>query len=163
MGGKGVSKGMGVGRSRRERIKDSADIPGSKPSTSAIVEKRGAWGAFNKETCPSNPEVALEHLAAPLVNGNEAFLRSLTEGSDRPSGQIKIINIKTTELRNPESGGIEQFKDGSIPQGNRICIIDRPVQHGGEICLADNLGKARRGARGRESSSGIRSDNSSGS
>lgn len=100
-------------------------------------------GAFGDKGRSFAVEVGFDRATGGFAKRNQAGFASLPRNADKSGFEVDILEAGIAKLRNPESAGVEQLKDGPIPESQRVIWPDAidealdlgDMQRGGQVFL----------------------------
>src|ERR1039457_725497 len=130
MGGKGMAEGVGgnfldSGEVEDVAVNDSCHAATGKPAAAGIEKKRGKW-----RRQAAGCQVGNDRLSGKAAKRDDPLLAAFTENPDQPTLQINPADIKPGQLRNPDTAGIEGFKNRPVAESKEVTLSGRLHQGG---------------------------------
>ena len=117
--GKGVAQGVG-----RDVLLDAGlllivfdDLPESLTAhaLAAHVHEQGIFLLIGNEPGADIPHIILQRLHCSRVQGHDALLL-LAAAADKADRQIHIVDVKTDQLTDADTGGVQQLQHGVVAE-----------------------------------------------
>jgi hypothetical protein len=92
------------------------------PSTPDTQEHRAPGRCGDQRRSPGE-QPAPKRALSRLPERDDALFAALAHDPGEAAIVIKIIDVESAQLGHPDAGGIQELKDGMIPQCDRIALL----------------------------------------
>ena len=140
----GVTRPSSPARPRR-RAEDPPPLPGE--AAAALVQEQGRPRPRSGQAGPCRGEVGADGARSRGGPAAPPLLAPLADRPHAPLVEVEVVDVQPDGLRDAETGAVQQFDDGPVPEAGRLLGVGRRTRRSTSTTVS-GWGRSR-GTRGR--------------